>query len=108
MVAEGNYYFDVAKCGIGFHGDAERKKVIALRLGQSIPLHFQWFHKWLPLGERCKLMLNEGDVYMMSQKATGWDWKKYSICSLRHAAGATKYLTIKSKKDKKCKASESK
>ena len=29
LQAEGNYYYDVNKCGIGFHGDTERKKVIA-------------------------------------------------------------------------------
>ena len=33
MVAEGNYYYDLKKCGIGFHGDAERKKVVAIRVG---------------------------------------------------------------------------
>merc|ERR1711971_766044 len=106
LVAEGNYYFDTKKCGIGFHGDAERKKVIALRLGQSIPLHFAWFYKWQPLGERCELMLNHGDLYAMSEKATGFDWKRSSICSLRHAAGAKKYLLIKEKSKEKTKTKE--
>ena len=27
---EANYYYDISKCGIGFHGDAERKKVFAV------------------------------------------------------------------------------
>ncbi len=27
MVAEGNYYHDIDKCGISFHGDSERKKL---------------------------------------------------------------------------------
>ena len=31
----------------------------------------------------------------MSEKATGNDWKKSSILTLRHAAGCQKYLTIK-------------
>ena len=43
LACEGNYYFDISKCGIGFHGDAERRRVIGLRLGASIPLHYQWF-----------------------------------------------------------------
>jgi len=40
LQAEGNYYYDVNKCGIGFHGDAERKKVVAVRLctGKCYPL----------------------------------------------------------------------
>lgn len=76
LVAEGNYYYDITKCGIGFHGDSERKKVIAVRLGSSIPLEFQWFQNNKPLGERIRLSLNHGDLYAMSEKATGNDWKK--------------------------------
>ena len=50
LACEGNYYYDVAKCGIGFHGDGERKRVVGLRLGASIPLHYQWFQNSTPLG----------------------------------------------------------
>jgi hypothetical protein len=35
LVAEGNYYYDISKCGIGFHGDA-------IRTGATLPLHFQY------------------------------------------------------------------
>ena len=95
LACEGNYYYDVTKCGIGFHGDSERKRVIGIRLGASIPLHFQWFHKSKPIGERVKILLNHGDMYAMSEKATGYDWKSSSKITLRHAAGSKKYLTIK-------------
>ncbi len=43
LKGEGNYYYDVKQCGIGFHGDSERRKVVAVRLGASIPMHYQWF-----------------------------------------------------------------
>ena len=33
LICEGNRYFDLEKCGIGFHGDCERRKVICLSLG---------------------------------------------------------------------------
>lgn len=92
---EGNYYYNPKICGIGFHGDAERRKVIAIRLGVSIPLHYQWFHHSSPVGERVKIMLNHGDMYIMSDKAVGYDWKKPSKYTLRHAAGCAKYTTIK-------------
>lgn len=95
LVAEGNYYYDINKCGIGFHGDVERRKVIGVRVGASLPLHFQWFHQNKPVGLRAEFMLNHGDIYFMSEKTTGNDWKKRSITTLRHAAGAKKYLTIK-------------
>jgi hypothetical protein len=39
-------------------------------------------------------------MYVMSEKATGNDWKKKNILTLRHAAGAEKYLTIVEKKKK--------
>ncbi len=92
LQAEGNYYYDVTKCGIGFHGDGERKIVIAIRLGQSMPLHYQWHYQSKPIGERVRLVLNHGDLYIMSEKATGHDWKRRVILTLRHAAGADKYL----------------
>jgi hypothetical protein len=41
----------------------------------------------------------------MSEKATGYDWRKSSIFTLRHAAGCAKYTTIKEKKQKKRKLS---
>eukprot|EP00009_Paramoeba_aestuarina_P004184 CAMPEP_0201508102 /NCGR_PEP_ID=MMETSP0161_2-20130828/1560_1 /ASSEMBLY_ACC=CAM_ASM_000251 /TAXON_ID=180227 /ORGANISM="Neoparamoeba aestuarina, Strain SoJaBio B1-5/56/2" /LENGTH=320 /DNA_ID=CAMNT_0047902651 /DNA_START=96 /DNA_END=1058 /DNA_ORIENTATION=+ len=95
LVAEGNYYYDVSKCGIGFHGDGERKKVVAVRLGASLPLHYQWFVENGVVGNRVKLVLNHGDVYVMSEKATGNDWKKRKDYTLRHAAGCEKFLKIK-------------
>jgi hypothetical protein len=98
LTGEGNYYYDIKKCGIGFHGDAERKRVIAVRLGAEIPLHYQWFKKHKPVGERGIYSLQNGDIYAMSEKATGFDWKKSSIYTLRHAAGSKKFTTIKKKR----------
>lgn len=97
LVAEGNHYYDINVCGIGFHGDGERKIVIGVRLGATLPLHYQWFHNSQPIGQRGEVMLNHGDIYFMSEKAAGSDWKKRSMITLRHAAGAKKYLEIKRK-----------
>lgn len=94
LLAEQNNYYNIAICGIGFHGDAERTKVIAVRLGSSMDMHFQWFHRNKPVGQRVTMMLHHGDMYMMSAKAVGTDWKKSSIFTLRHAAGAKKFTTI--------------
>ena len=94
LYCEGNYYYDNTKCGIGFHGDGERRIVIGVRLGDTIPLHYQWFLKSNPVGKRIKFDLNDGDIYLMSKKAVGTDWKKKTIATLRHAAGCKKYLTI--------------
>ena len=61
-------------------------------------MHYQWFHQGTPVGPRAKLLLNHGDFYVMSEKATGFDWKRRKIPTLRHAAGAAKFLRIKEKK----------
>lgn len=95
LQGEGNYYYDVSKCGIGFHGDSERRKVIAIRLGASLPLHYQWFHQGEPVGERVIIPLDDGDIYIMSEKAVGTDWKKKVIPTLRHATGCSSFTTIK-------------
>jgi len=95
LFAEGNYYYDTKKCGIGFHGDGERRRIWAVKLGESIPLHYQWFKELKPIGKRAEFMFGHGDIYIMAQKAVGTDWKRRKVITLRHAAGCKKYLTIK-------------
>lgn len=87
LQCEGNRYYDINSTYIGFHGDAERKIVVALRIGASFPLHYQWYYKNSKVGDLFSVILNHGDMYLMSEKAVGNDWKKSSIYTLRHAAG---------------------
>jgi len=103
-VVEGNRYIDPGKTktkatqqGIGWHGDTERVMVICLTIGGlgNYPLHFNWFKKNYPYGKRIDIGLNDGDLYIMSEKAVGCDWKKQTIWTLRHAAGAEKYTSLK-------------
>lgn len=87
LVAEGNYYYDLRKTSIPYHSDLERKIVIGLRLGASMPLYFQWFLHSKPLGDRVTIDLNHQDLYIMSEKCVGFDGRKKKIPILRHAAG---------------------
>jgi hypothetical protein len=59
---QGNHYYDTACCGIGFHGDSERRKVVAVRLGAAFPLQFQWFLRSAPVGKRVNVELQHGDM----------------------------------------------
>jgi len=95
---EANYYYDISKCGIGYHGDGERKKVFAVRIGESMPLYFQWFQRSLPVGNPIIIELHSGDMYMMSEKAVGFDWLKKVKPTLRHSTGCTKFTTVAVKK----------
>jgi len=94
LYGEGNYYYNPKECGIGYHGDAERRKVVAVRLGATLPLCYQWYYQGNPVGERGYLPINHGDIYIMSDKAVGYDWRKRQIMTLRHAAGSDKYITV--------------
>ncbi len=95
LVCEGNKYRSIRTCGIGYHGDTERRKVIGVRLGATMPLHFQWFHKGEPVGDNFLVRLHGGDLYIMSEKAVGHDWRDDDVCALRHAAGCDKYVVLK-------------
>ena len=105
LVAELNHYFDVEKCGIGWHGDAERRLVIGARFGagsKDMPLKFQWFQNWNPIGEEMSILLNHGDVYIMCQKSVGTDWKSnVKGKTLRHASGSKLYTKPKLPKRKR-------
>lgn len=89
---EGNYYYDLSKCGIGYHGDAERSKTIGVRLGGDFPISYRWYYNSKPISENMEFNLCSGDIYIMSEKATGTDWKRKIIPTLRHAAGCAGYV----------------
>ena len=104
--AEGNYYYE-ERSGIGYHGDGERKIVIGLSLGKSTTLRYNWR---LPISSAhpfpdINLVVNNGDMYIMSEKATGFDWKKRSKVRVVHAAGHKSYIdkgfkTLEEEKEK--------
>ena len=93
LFAEGNYYYDVNKTFIGWHGDTERSKVIGVRLCADFPIHYRWYTAGSPSGEIITRILKHGDIYIMSGKASGNDWKKRSLkWTLRHSAGDLKNI----------------
>lgn len=83
-------YPNIVKCGIGWHGDGERRQTIIYRLGNSSvthPLCFQWYLRGLPIGKPWPIVLNHGDMAIASEKAVGTDWKLRNVPTLRHATG---------------------
>ena len=87
LKVESNYYYDVSSCYIGWHGDTERRLVIGCRLGEEFPLSFRWYRNSTPVTDPIVYDLQHGDIYFMSVKCTGYDWKKRSALTLRHCAG---------------------
>lgn len=101
LLCEGNMYYDTKKCFIGFHGDTERRVVIGVRLGDTFPLHYQWYKRNETISDMASFMINDSDIYVMCETVTGTNWKSSSIPTLRHAAGDLK--NIKTKKAKSVK-----
>jgi hypothetical protein len=93
LQCEANYYYDIDKTYIGFHGDTERRIVVGLRLGAKFPLHYQWYYQHQSVSNLETILLNDGDIYIMSDKAVGYDWKHGSRYTLRHAAGLIKNIS---------------
>ena len=98
LYAEGNYYFE-EKSGIGFHGDAERKIVVCLSVGGPSTIRFRWrlagASSWADAehsNPSVDIRIGHGDIYVMSEKATGYDWKKRSLVRVVHAAGSGHYI----------------
>lgn len=100
--SEGNHYYD-PKSGIGYHGDCERKRVICCSLGTPTSLYFYW--RGPGSSEACsqkfEFKLAHGDMYVMSEKATGFDWRMRSRYRLVHGAGARGYVEVKPKLGKR-------
>ncbi len=88
MICEGNHYHLPGKTGIGWHGDTERRRVIGVRLGNSMNLKFRWYHNRLPVGNTMEFELHHGDIYVMSECAVGTEWKKPTLYTLRHCGGS--------------------
>tara|TARA_Y100000389_G_scaffold6904_1_gene6614 strand:- start:1085 stop:1489 length:405 start_codon:yes stop_codon:yes gene_type:complete len=75
LKCEGNKYYDSSKTGIGYHGDTERRKVIGLRLGKKMNMHWMWYYNNQPRGKNVNIQLQPGDLYCMSEKTVGTDWR---------------------------------
>ena len=94
LVGELNHYFDADNCSINFHGDEERRIVVGARFGygaNGFLLKFQWYKDKMPIGKEGRIVLMAGDVYIMSEKAVGFDtYQNQWIPTLRHGAGKDK------------------
>lgn len=78
LVAEGNHYYG-PKSNINYHGDGERKIICCLCLGKSTKLTYQWRFPEANAAVQQRfaatITANHGDIYIMSEKAGGYDWK---------------------------------
>lgn len=93
---EGNLYENPKLCGIPYHGDRERKIVVGISLGNTATLRFYWRapQSESPCSTPFDFKVKHGDIYVMSEKATGWDvWNKRNY-RLVHAAGGDSFIKV--------------
>ena len=95
MSATADYYYNMNTCGTSYH--TTTNNVFNICLGSSIQLHYQWFLNGKPLGDNISITLNHGDLYFISDKASGHDYKRKKIPTLKFAFGCDKYTKIKNK-----------
>lgn len=57
-------------------------------------INYYGYHNSNPIGNLYEVQLNNGDIYIMSEKTVGSDWKKKKIPTLRHAAGNKKLVGL--------------
>ncbi len=92
-VVENNFYYEIgAKCGIGWHGDKERRVTVLQRFGKAseeMDLKFQWFCNYQATGPIFQFHLKSGDIVVMSKLANGkcWDDPPRNRWTMRHATG---------------------
>jgi hypothetical protein len=60
-------------------------------MGATMPLYFKWFQFSEPVGDPIEVVLHDGDMYIMSEKAVGFDWLKKKTATLRHSTGCAKF-----------------
>ena len=60
-------------------------------------IKFAWFQWSRQISDAYEIVLNHGDIYIMSEKAVGCDWRrtKGGHLSLRHCAGIGKFVEDK-------------
>lgn len=91
LEGEGNFYYDVNKCGIGFHCDSERTFTLACRFGSTMNIKWAAFNGAAYLEKMLERELPEGCIYVMNKLAAGRSTRGFH---LRHAAGAECYAKI--------------
>lgn len=87
-IIEGNNYYSLDKTMIGFHGDSERRRVACVSVGgENQPMAWWWFKNSKAQCDPHIVRLNSGDLYVMSEKAVGSDWRRKKVFTLRHSFG---------------------
>ena len=87
FVIEANCYVNKKDCYIPMHRDKERKRLCGIRLGGDFPINFRWHHGSIRCSDVKSINLSHGDVFIMSELATGYSKEKITKLFLKYSEG---------------------
>jgi hypothetical protein len=74
LLCKGDYNYNHEKLKLKYQG-GKVNNMICIHLGDPIQLSYKWFFSNKAVSESTGFTLNHGDLYIMSEKATGHDYK---------------------------------
>lgn len=89
-VIEGYCYYDINESFTPFHRDRDRRKLLLLRLGKSLPVNFRWYHGTIHCSAIFSLNLNHGDLLIMSDSVNGFGKDGTTKLYLKYSEGLHK------------------
>lgn len=83
LLCRGDYNYNHEKLKLKYQG-GKVNNMMCIHLGDPIQLSYKWFFSNKPVSESTGFTLNHGDLYIMSEKATGHDYKLKKNPILKH------------------------
>lgn len=84
---EGTMYYNTNECYTPLHQEKEKWKIINLCVGKSIPINFIWFHQTERVSNPYSILLNHGDLCLISEFAAGVVKEKQTRLYLKSSIG---------------------
>lgn len=91
-IIDATYYYDINECFTPLHQVKDRKKLVGLGLGATLPLQFRWFHGNVSCSDTVSIPIEHGDLYIISQGAAGIQKEKQTKLYLKYGIGFNKSL----------------
>lgn len=87
-VVDATYYYNTKECFTPLHQVKDRKKIVGLGIGATMPLQFRWFHGSISCSDTMTIPIEHGDLYILSQGAAGMHKEKQTKLYLKYGIGS--------------------
>jgi len=87
FVVEASHFYDNEKSHKLFNHEKDKRCVTGLHLGEPMNINFKWYHKSIKCCDNFSIELNHGDIYIMSNIASGSVKDNVTKLFLKHSFG---------------------